>query len=94
MNGSKYFLVVGGFLGFVLTFLVTFLSGNDIPTVLQRSSMGAIAGFLLMQFMLKVLVKNIYIARQRAQAEESKKEEEKAAQKEIKEEKLPTKPVG
>lgn len=75
MKSSTYFLVLGGFLGFTLTFLVTFLSGLDIPNILLRSSMGSIIGVILMKYFLKTFIHGVYQSRiAQSQEEHSAKE--------------------
>ncbi|HCJ12051.1 MAG: hypothetical protein A2Y14_02040 [Verrucomicrobia bacterium GWF2_51_19] len=48
---NKYFLVLGGFLGFILTFIVSFSVDNDIVTVVRNSTIGCIVGAVLTRFL-------------------------------------------
>lgn len=45
----KYFLLLGGFAGFVLAFSATISAGNPVTAALLRGGMGCLLGALLMR---------------------------------------------
>lgn len=45
----KYFLLVGGFCGFVIVFASGIAAGNDFSDVLRNAAVGCLAGAFLMR---------------------------------------------
>lgn len=71
----KYFLLLGGFAGFVLAFAATVSTGNPASSALLRGGMGCLLGALLMRglhFVFMVCVRgHIEILAAEAKKEES-----------------------
>lgn len=55
----KVFLLCGGFLGFALTFLAGLVAGGPIGTVLRDAAIGCLAGAFLMQWLFRVVGRNL-----------------------------------
>ncbi|MCX7713000.1 MAG: hypothetical protein N2035_04960 [Chthoniobacterales bacterium] len=70
----KYFMLLGGFLGFVLTFSAGILAQADLWVALMHSSLGCVIGAFLMKVFRKVVassVREVVIERHRTKSQEA-----------------------
>lgn len=68
----KFFLLIGGFFGFLIVFASGISAGNDLSIVLRNASIGCICGALLMRgfrMLLSHQVRQVAAEQARAAAE-------------------------
>ena len=61
---SKFFIALGGFLGFALTFASGMLAGGDAANVLRDASIGCLICGFLMKTLMSVIHSNVQTAMQ------------------------------
>lgn len=70
----KYFMLLGGFLGFVLTFAAGVLADAELWVALVNSSLGCVVGAYLMKIFRKVVassVREVVLERHRNKSQEA-----------------------
>ena len=80
---SKFFLLLGGFIGFAVVFFAGLLVTNRIDAVLRDATIGCLVGALLMRLFLHVVTNAMQDVAARKKAErEAQEEAEEAAENE------------
>lgn len=69
---SKFFIALGGFLGFCLTFASGMLAGNDASSVLRDASIGCVICAFLMKLLMNVIHNSVEAAMQKKAMEKRK----------------------
>lgn len=84
---GRFYLTLGGFIGFTLAFFGGLFAGNDSVTALRDGAIGTLVGFFLARSLLKVVMMNVsqVLDRRREEvraaiAEEARRAEEEADQ--------------
>lgn len=72
---SKFFIALGGFLGFALTFASGMLAGGDTADVLRDASIGCLICAILMKLLMSVIRSNVQAAMQRRMMERDEEAE-------------------
>jgi len=68
----KYFLLIGGFCGFLIVFASGIAAGNEFGAVLRNASIGCVCGaFLLRGFRALLALQLRQLADERAEARET-----------------------
>lgn len=66
----KYFLLLGGFCGFLVVFASGAAAGNDLSSVLRNATIGCLCGALLMRGFRMLLEHQLRQVREQAEASE------------------------
>jgi len=53
----RYFMLFGGFIGFLLTFSIGLYSGNALDTALVDGGIGCVVGAVLMRFFRQIIAR-------------------------------------
>lgn len=61
---SKFFIALGGFIGFALTFASGMIAGGDIANVLRDASIGCLICGFLIKMLMSVVHSNVQTAMQ------------------------------
>jgi hypothetical protein len=68
----KYFLLIGGFFGFLIVFASGIAAGNELGAALRNASIGCVCGALLMRGFRALLAHQLrQLATQQAEARET-----------------------
>ncbi len=58
----KFFFLLGGFIGFCLTFSSGIITGNEFGVVMQNSAIGCIIGAFLMKGLRIIMMRSMHAA--------------------------------
>jgi len=81
ISQGKFFLILGAFLGFGLTFFAGMLAGHEATIALRDAAIGCIAGFFLMKGFMHVVFSSLQsvIEKKHREREAQRQEARRAA---------------